>query len=70
MAEEIKKTHKIVQDKLSESNYKKDIMPIEEIIALPLSEAYWKLLSPMRYDKVNMKNTAGQYNLTYNGQPI
>jgi hypothetical protein len=70
MAEEIKKTHKIVQEKLSESNYKKDFMPTEEIIALPLSEAYWKLLSPMRYDKVNMKSSAGQYNFTYNGQPI
>ena len=70
MAEEIKKTHRIVQAKLSESSYSQKIESIEEIIALPISEAYWKLLSPLRYEKVNMKNSAGSYDLKYNGVPI
>lgn len=57
LAEEIKKTHKIVQEKLSETKgYSKKIETIEDIIKMPLAEAYLKLLSLMKFDKANLKN--------------
>ena len=56
LAEEIKKTHKIVKTKLSEASHDKKVDSIEDMIKMPLAEAYLKLLTPMKFDKTNLKN--------------
>jgi hypothetical protein len=37
---------------------------------MPLAEAYLKLLTPMKFDKANLKNSQGVYEVKYNGHPV
>lgn len=68
LAEEIRETNKIVQAKISENKESLALESLQQIMSLPLSEAYWKLLSTMRFDYMSMKNTTGSaYNHVYSG---
>ena len=68
LAEEIRDTNKIVQTKISENKENLANESLQQILSLPLSEAYWKLLSPMRFDYMSMKNSAGSgYSHVYSG---
>jgi hypothetical protein len=70
LAEEIKKTHKIVQAKLSQASYATKVESVEDMIKMPLAEAYLKLLTPMKFDKANLKNSQGVYEVRFNGHPV
>ena len=45
LAEMILETNKVVQAKVSESNKVKQAESLADVLSLPLSQAYWKLLS-------------------------
>jgi hypothetical protein len=55
----------VVQAKVTESNKVKKEETLADILALPLSEAYWKLLSNQRFDYMSMKNSGGVYSHVY-----
>ena len=39
-----------------------------EIMSLPLSEAYWKLLSSERFAYMSIKDAYGKYNHVFSGE--
>ena len=65
LAEKIKETNEVVQAKINESDSIKAQESLAEIMKMPLSEAYWKLLAPMRFDYMSMKSQSGSYNHVY-----
>ena len=41
---------------------------VSEILKLPLSEAYYKVLGKYRFNYMNMKNSSGVYNHCYQSE--
>jgi hypothetical protein len=68
LAEMIQETNKVVQAKVTESNKVKQEESLADILSLPLSQTYWKLLSPFRFDYMSMKNSSGSYQHVYQNE--
>eukprot|EP00347_Sterkiella_histriomuscorum_P007708 403347869 len=61
LAERIITTMELVEQKLKANQSLINKQSLDEILEMPLSEAYHKLLSNLRFEYMNVKNSAGIY---------